>query len=67
MNQAITEELNEWIKEHGCERDALNVAITRLRLAEAEIESLKGRIDALSDILECTGPGDDCQWAPPAL
>jgi len=38
---SVTDELNQWIAEHGSERDALNVALARLHLAEAEVERLR--------------------------
>ncbi len=41
MNTTATEEINQWIQVHGSERDALNVALTRLQRAQDEIKKLK--------------------------
>lgn len=32
---SVTEEINQWITEYGSERDALNVALAKLRQAQA--------------------------------
>jgi len=45
-----TEEIDKWIAEHGNERDALNVAISRLAQAETELEPLRAQHDAYFDI-----------------
>ena len=45
---SVTDELNQWIAEHGSERDALNVALARLHLAEAEVERLNAEADSLT-------------------
>ena len=37
----VTDELNAWIAEHGSCRDALNVALARLRLALTTIADLE--------------------------
>lgn len=36
--ESVTDELNYWIAEHGNERDALNVALTRLHIANDELQ-----------------------------
>lgn len=41
-----TEQIDQWIAEHGSARDALNVALARLNSAEAESA---GRLRALND------------------
>ena len=43
-----TEEINAWIKEHGSCRDALNIALARLRRAEDEVKALK------SELMNCS-------------
>src|SRR3990167_6889082 len=42
-----TQEIEMWIRQHGSERDALNVAIARIRQGEAEKERL---VSALTEI-----------------
>lgn len=46
---SATEEIEKWIAEHGNVRDALNVAITRLRHAEARIEDLERAIEQMGE------------------
>jgi len=46
---SATEEIEKWIAEHGNVRDALNVAITRLRHAEARIEDLEQAIERMGE------------------
>jgi hypothetical protein len=41
MIESVTDELNRWIKEYGSERDALNVAIAKLHIAEKLCAALK--------------------------
>lgn len=37
----VSNELNQWIKEHGNERDALNVALARLAAARFKLRALR--------------------------
>ena len=63
-----TIEIEQWIAEHGSARDALNVALARLRVLEARIVSMDaehkniraevGASQRLADV--CPGP-DVCQ------
>ena len=46
---SATEEIEKWIAEHGNMRDALNVAITRLRHAEERIEDLEQAIEQMGE------------------
>lgn len=46
---SATEEIEKWIAEHGNMRDALNVAITRLRQAEERIAQLVEEIDEMNN------------------
>lgn len=59
-----TEQINEWIREHGSARDALNVALARLDAANRIIEALLkerelfvGLYDAADDALYTPGKG----------
>ena len=46
------EQLNRWIAVcDGSARDALNVALGRLRAAETEIEDLRGELSYIKDIM----------------
>ena len=40
----VTDELDQWVMEHGSERDALNVALARLHLAEANEDRLRADV-----------------------
>lgn len=44
-----TEEIEKWIAEYGNVRDALNVAITRLRQAEERIADLVDEIERMGE------------------
>lgn len=65
MEMNVTEQINKFVEENGGnERDALNVALTRLdqkqraiELHEAEIAQLKARIKSLKADLEMVGAG----------
>ena len=46
---SATEEIEKWITEHGNVRDALNVAITRLRQAEERIADLVDEIERMGE------------------
>lgn len=46
---SATEEIEKWIAEHGNMRDALNVAITRLRQAEERIADLVDEIERMGE------------------
>ena len=46
---SATEEIEKWIAEHGNMRDALNVAITRLRQAEEHIADLVDEIERMGE------------------
>lgn len=46
---SATEEIEKWIAEHGNVRDALNVAITRLRQAEERIADLVDEIERMGE------------------
>ena len=37
----VSDELNQWIKRHGNERDALNVALAQLSVAESKLDALQ--------------------------
>lgn len=41
----VTEEIETWIKEHGSERDALNVALAKLQLAQFRLDELRDAIN----------------------
>ena len=47
-----TEEIEQWIEEHGCVRDALNVALGRLEYALRNNEALKDELRACYGQLE---------------
>jgi hypothetical protein len=46
---SATEDIEKWIAEHGNVRDALNVAITRLRQAEERIAQLVEEIEEMNN------------------
>jgi hypothetical protein len=46
---SATDELNQWITEHGSERDALNVALARLHLAETDVDLLVVALEEAQD------------------
>jgi hypothetical protein len=50
-----TEEINDWIKKYGSERDALNVAILKIHLLEK-------RNDILTDLLSHESVTDQKEW-----
>ena len=52
----ITTEINNWIERFGNERDALNVALTRLTIAAQEVEWLKARIKELESVIDNFDP-----------
>jgi prefoldin subunit 5 len=43
----VTEKINAWIEQFGSERDALNVAITRLESAQSYIKELEQDLDEM--------------------
>ena len=47
-----TEQIEEWIKKYGCERDALNVALAMLDELNARHEKFCDGIDARLDAVE---------------
>lgn len=38
---SVSDELNQWINEHGSERDALNVALAQLNAAQLRLDALQ--------------------------
>ena len=49
---SVTDELNQWVAEHGSERDALNVALAKLHLAEAEADRLTVTLAEAQDTID---------------
>lgn len=47
-----TKEIEEWVKEHGSERDALNAALAQLQLAKSELQSAHLEIAELMEEAE---------------
>lgn len=50
-SETVTEEVESWIREHGSARDALNVALAKLRLCNDELDRALATIRKQEDDL----------------